>query len=107
MQVAASQVQGVAVGLRQFTSYRRAELRDALIHGRVHPAVRTAGPDLDHPLCYCQGPALLRIRGRRQGVQDGRGAQHWMTREVQNAERGLGATDSCASCVGCHVQITS
>ena len=83
MQLAGGQIQGVTVDLRQLTGYGRAELRDALIHGRVHPAVRTAGPDLDRPLRDRQGPALFRIRGRQQAVQDGRGAQHRVTGEVQ------------------------
>jgi hypothetical protein len=37
MQLACGQIQGVAVGPSQLTRYRRAELRDTLVHGCVHP----------------------------------------------------------------------
>jgi hypothetical protein len=83
VQLAIGEVQGVAVGLRQLAPYDRTELRDALIHGRVHPSGRTAGSDLDGPLRHLQRPALFRVRGRQKGVQHGRGAQHRMTSEIQ------------------------
>jgi hypothetical protein len=61
MRLAGREVKGVAVGTCLLTCDGRAEMRDTLVHGRVDPPGRAAGPGLNSPLCQGQRPGLFPV----------------------------------------------
>ena len=60
MQVAGREAQGVGVSMGRLAVDGRAEMRDTLVHGRVDPPGRAAGPGRHGPLCHGQRPGLFR-----------------------------------------------